>query len=40
MNAPEFILLLTLIRLIVPFGLLIILGELVRQRNASHWLRS
>ena len=40
MNAPEFILLLTLIRLIVPFGLLIILGELVRHRNASHWLRS
>ena len=40
MNATEFILLLTILRLVIPFGLILLLGELLRRRDASYWLRS
>ena len=40
MNATEFVLLLTILRLVIPFGLVLLLGELLRQREASHWLGS
>lgn len=39
MNASEFVLLLFVIRLVVPFGLLIVAGEWVRRHNANYWLK-
>ena len=39
MNATEFVLLLTIIRLIIPFGLILVLGELIRRRDAKYWLK-
>jgi hypothetical protein len=38
MNAPEFIALLAFLRIIAPFGLILLLGELAKQRNARHQL--
>ena len=40
MKATEFILFLTILRLVIPFGLILFLGELLRRRDASYWLRS
>jgi hypothetical protein len=40
MKAAEFVLLLTILRLVIPFGLILFLGELVRRREASHWFKS
>jgi hypothetical protein len=40
MKAAEFVLLLTILRLVIPFGLLLLLGELVRRRQANYWLKS
>ena len=40
MNATEFVLLLTILRLVIPFGLILVLGEFLRRRDASYWLRS
>jgi len=36
MNAPEFLALFTFLRIIAPFGLILLLGELTRQRDARH----
>ncbi|GAB4427516.1 MAG: hypothetical protein Kow002_16500 [Anaerolineales bacterium] len=36
MNAPEYIILLAFLRIIAPFGLILLLGEIIRQRNAMH----
>ena len=40
MNATEFVLLLTVLRLVIPFGLILLIGELVNRRNANYWLES
>ncbi len=40
MNGTEIIILLFLIRLIIPFGLLLLAGELLRRRNTNYWLKS
>jgi len=40
MKATEFVLLLTILRLVIPFGLILFLGELLRRRDTSYWLRS
>ena len=40
MKAAEFVLLLTILRLVIPFGLILLLGELVRRRQANYWLKS
>jgi hypothetical protein len=40
MKAAEFVLVLTILRLVIPFGLLLLLGELVRRRQANYWLKS
>jgi hypothetical protein len=40
MKAAEFVLLLTILRLVVPFGLILILGELIRRREANYWDKS
>jgi hypothetical protein len=39
MNAPVFVLFFTLLRLVIPFGLLLVLGELIRRRDAKYWLK-
>lgn len=39
MNGSEIILVLFLVRLVVPFGLLLLVGELVRRHEANYWLR-
>jgi hypothetical protein len=39
MNATVYILLLTILRLVIPFGLLLGLGELIRRRTAKYWLK-
>jgi len=38
MNATEYVLLLTILRLVAPFGLIMLLGELIRRRDANYWL--
>jgi len=40
MNATEYVLLLTILRLVVPFGLILVLGELIRRRDANYWINS
>jgi hypothetical protein len=40
MKAAEFVLLLTILRLIIPFGIIMFLGELIRRRNGKYWLKS
>ena len=40
MNATEYVLFLTILRLVAPFGLILLLGELVRRRDANYWLKS
>jgi hypothetical protein len=39
MNATEFVLLLIILRLVIPFGLILLLGEIIRRRNSSYWLK-
>lgn len=39
MNAVAFPLILFLIRALIPFGMLILLGEWIRRREANYWLR-
>ena len=39
MKATEFVLLLTILRLVIPFGLVLLLGEIIRRRDANHWLK-
>ena len=39
MSASEFVLLLTVFRLVLPFGLLILLGEFLKRQEASNRLQ-
>ena len=39
MIATEYVLLLTILRLVIPFGLVLLLGELIRRRDANNWLK-
>ena len=39
MVATEFVLLLTILRLVIPFGLVLLLGEIIRRRDANRWLK-
>jgi len=39
MIATEYVLLLTILRLVIPFGLILLLGELIRRRDADYWLK-
>ena len=39
MNATEYVLVLTILRLVIPFGLILLLGELIRRRDAKNWLK-
>jgi hypothetical protein len=40
MNGSEIVLLLFLVRLIVPFGLLFLVGEWLHRHEANYWLKS
>jgi hypothetical protein len=40
MNGLEIILLLVVVRLIIPFGLLLLAGEWVHRHYANYWLKS
>ncbi len=39
MNASEIIFLLFVARLIIPFGLLMLIGEWMRRRESNYWLK-
>ena len=39
MIATEYVLLLTILRLVIPFGLILLLGELIRRRDANNRLK-
>ena len=39
MNAPIVVLFLTVLRLVIPFGLILLVGELIRRSNSSYWLK-
>jgi hypothetical protein len=39
MIATEYVLFLTILRLVIPFGLILLLGELIRRRDADYWLK-
>lgn len=38
MIATEYVLLLTVLRLVIPFGLVLLLGEWIRRRDANYRL--
>ena len=40
MNGFDVILTLILTRLVLPFGVLLLLGEWIRRREAGYWFRS
>ena len=39
MIATEYVLLLTILRVVIPFGLILLIGEFVRRREAKYWLK-
>lgn len=39
MNATGFVLFLIILRLVIPFGLILLLGEIIRRRGANYRLK-
>lgn len=39
MIATEYVLILTVLRLVIPFGLILLLGEVIRRRDAINRLK-
>jgi len=39
MNGSEIVILLFAIRILIPFGLLMLIGEWARRREARYWFR-
>ncbi len=39
MNGSEIILLLFVVRLVIPFGLLMVIGEWFRRKESNYWLK-
>lgn len=39
MNGSEIILLLLVVRLIIPFGALMLVGEWVHRKESNYWLK-
>jgi hypothetical protein len=39
MNGSEIILLLFVIRILIPFGLLVLAGEWMRRSESNYWLK-
>lgn len=40
MNGSEIVILLFAIRIVIPFVVLMLLGELIRRNEANYWLKS
>lgn len=39
MNGSEFFILYFAARIVIPFGLLVLIGELLRRREVNYWLK-
>jgi hypothetical protein len=39
MNASEIIILLFVLRLVLPFGMLLLVGEWLRRKESNYWLK-
>ena len=39
MNGSEIILLLFVVRIIIPFGFLMLIGEWLRRKESNYWLK-
>lgn len=39
MNGSEIVLLLFVVRLVIPFGLLMLVGELLHRKESNYWLK-
>lgn len=39
MNGSEIVLLLFVVRLILPFGVLMLVGEWLRRKESNYWLK-
>ena len=39
MDATFYVLVLTILRLVIPFGLILLLGEFIRRRDANYWIK-
>jgi hypothetical protein len=39
MNGSEIILLLFVVRLVIPFGVLLLVGEWLRRKESNYWLK-
>lgn len=39
MNGPEFFILYFALRIAIPFGMLLLIGELLRRKESNYWLK-
>ena len=39
MNASEIIVLLFVLRMVLPFGMLLLVGEWLRRKESNYWLK-
>jgi len=39
MNGSEFFILYFAVRIVFPFGMLMLIGEMLRRREANYWLK-
>lgn len=39
MNGSEFFILYFAVRIIIPFGMLMLFGEMLRRHDANYWLK-
>lgn len=39
MNGSEFFILYFVIRIVIPFGMLLMVGELLRRKESNYWLK-
>lgn len=39
MNGSEFFILYFAVRIVIPFGMVLLIGELLRRKEAHYWLK-
>jgi hypothetical protein len=39
MNGSEFFILYFALRVVIPFGMLLLIGELLRRKESNYWLK-
>jgi len=39
MNGSEFFILYFVIRIVIPFGMLLLVGEMLRRKESNYWLK-